>query len=579
MPEAVYSTGPGTNEEFDTAPSRFVYQSYVTPRTAYDYDVAKRTRTLLKQQPVLGGYDPAEYDSAMLMAPAKDGTKVPVSLVWKKSLRAGGPQPLLLYGYGSYGYPMDVHFRSSRLSLLDRGMVFAIAHVRGGGDRGRLWYDDGKLAKKMNTFTDFIAAAELLVAKGWTAPDRLVIQGGSAGGLLMGAVANLRPDLFRAVVSEVPFVDVVNTMLDATLPLTTQEYLEWGNPNVEKDYKVIRAYSPYDNLARKAYPAMLVEASLNDSQVPYWEAAKYVAKLRSAQDGLQRACSSRPSSRPATAAPRAATTRSRSSPSPTPSSSTRSGWRVDQPAALRRVRGDLGLDLDRDHLPAGLGGAGGERVLPVPARLGAALRLVPGARPAAALHAPASTCGWRFQGVLMFSVSYVCVYYAEQYVVSGLVAVGYSASPLLNMVGMRLIFGSPMTLRVAVGAALGIVGHHARVLAGVLAPAARTGNVALGAALHGGGGGPLGGLATWSRTATTTPASRSGSRWPGECSTGRSSRWRIALALGRPLAFEATPAYVLSLLYLAVFGSILAFGGFLTLHGARRAPRARATSG
>jgi len=285
MPEAVYSTGPGTNEEFDTDLLRFVYQSYVTPRSTYDYDVAKRTRALLKQQPVLGGYDPLEYDSALLMALAKDGTKVPVSLVWKKSLRAGGPQPLLLYGYGSYGHPMDVHFRSSRLSLLDRGMVFAIAHVRGGGDRGRLWYDDGKLAKKMNTFTDFIAAAEYLVGKGWTAPDRLVIQGESAGGLLVGAVANLRPDLFRAVVSGVPFVDVVNTMLDATLPLTTQEYIEWGNPNVEKDYKVIRAYSPYDNLAAKAYPAMLVEASLNDSQVPYWEAAKYVAKLRSLKTG------------------------------------------------------------------------------------------------------------------------------------------------------------------------------------------------------------------------------------------------------------------------------------------------------
>ncbi len=280
MPEAVYSTGPGTNAEFDTALFRFVYQSYVTPRTTYDYDVAKRSRTLLKQQPVLGGYKPEEYESAMLMATAKDGTKVPVSLVWKKSLRTGGPQPLLLYGYGSYGHPMDVNFRSSRLSLLDRGMVFAIAHIRGGGDRGRVWYDEGKLAKKMNTFTDFIAAAEHLVAAGWTAPDRLVIQGGSAGGLLVGAVTNLRPDLFRAVVSEVPFVDVVNTMLDATLPLTTQEYIEWGNPNREKDYKVIRAYSPYDNLAAKGYPAILVEASLNDSQVPYWEAAKYVAKLR-----------------------------------------------------------------------------------------------------------------------------------------------------------------------------------------------------------------------------------------------------------------------------------------------------------
>jgi oligopeptidase B len=214
------------------------------------------------------------------MATAGDGTRVPVSLVWKKSLRGTGPRPLLLYGYGSYGHPMDVNFRSSRLSLLDRGMVFAIAHVRGGGDRGRLWYDDGKLGRKMNTFTDFIAVAEHLVARGWTAPDRLVIQGGSAGGLLMGAVANLRPDLFKAVVSEVPFVDVVNTMLDATLPLTTQEYIEWGNPNKERDYRTIRKYSPYDNLAAKAYPAMLVEASLNDSQVPYWEAAKYVARLR-----------------------------------------------------------------------------------------------------------------------------------------------------------------------------------------------------------------------------------------------------------------------------------------------------------
>jgi len=280
MPEAVYSTGAGMNAEYDTRRFRFVYSSYVTPRSVYDYDVAKRTRKLLKQQPVLGGYDAAQYDSAMLFARAKDGTRIPVSLVWKKSLRAEGPQPLLLYGYGSYGYPMDAAFSSTRLSLLDRGMVYAVAHVRGGGDRGRLWYDDGKLAKKMNTFTDFIAAAEFLVAKKWTAPDRLVIEGGSAGGLLVGAVANLRPDLFKAVVSQVPFVDVLTTMLDATLPLTTGEYIEWGNPNVERQYKWIRAYSPYDNLSRQAYPAMLVEASLNDSQVPYWEAAKYVAKLR-----------------------------------------------------------------------------------------------------------------------------------------------------------------------------------------------------------------------------------------------------------------------------------------------------------
>ena len=280
MPESVYSTGAGMNAEFDTDAFRFVYTSYVTPRSVYDYDVAKREKALLKRQPVLGGFDPLDYDSAMLFAKARDGTKVPVSLVWKKSLRADGPQPLLLYGYGSYGYPMDASFSSTRLSLLDRGMVFAVAHVRGGGDRGRLWYDDGKLAKKMNTFTDFIAAAEFLVASKWTASDRLVIEGGSAGGLLVGAVANLRPDLFKAVVSQVPFVDVLTTMLDASLPLTTGEYIEWGNPNTAKEYRVMRAWSPYDNLARKAYPAMLVEASLNDSQVPYWEAAKYVAKLR-----------------------------------------------------------------------------------------------------------------------------------------------------------------------------------------------------------------------------------------------------------------------------------------------------------
>ena len=280
MPETVYSTSAGANAEYDTKRFRFVYQSYVTPRSTYDYDWAKRERTLLKRTPVLGGFKPEDYESAMVMAPAKDGTKVPVSLVWRKSLRGEGPRPMLLYGYGSYGYPLDVHFRSTRLSLLDRGVIYAVAHVRGGGERGRLWYDEGKLKKKMNTFTDFIAAAEHLVAKGWTASDRLVIQGGSAGGLLVGAVTNLRPDLFRAVVSEVPFVDVVSTMLDASLPLTTQEYIEWGNPNLEADYKTIRGYSPYDNLARKAYPPMLVEASLNDSQVPYWEAAKYVARLR-----------------------------------------------------------------------------------------------------------------------------------------------------------------------------------------------------------------------------------------------------------------------------------------------------------
>jgi oligopeptidase B len=278
--EEVYSAYPSVNAEYDTKQFRFVYQSLVTPRSWYDYDVEARSRNLLKQQPVLGGYDPSQYASEALTAVAKDGTRIPISLVYKKSLRGSTPQPLLLYGYGSYGIPMDPYFSSSRISLLDRGMIYAIAHIRGGGDRGRTWYDDGKLLKKKNTFSDFVAVADSLVRRKYTAPDRLVIQGGSAGGLLMGAVVNMRPDLFKAVVSQVPFVDVISTMLDATLPLTVGEYLEWGNPNEEKYYKYMRSYSPYDNLKKGAYPAMLVETSLNDSQVMYWEPAKYVAKLR-----------------------------------------------------------------------------------------------------------------------------------------------------------------------------------------------------------------------------------------------------------------------------------------------------------
>jgi len=278
--EAVYSAHMGANAEFDARAVRFVYESLVTPMSWYDYDVAKRTRKLLKRQPVLGGYDPEEYASEALTAVAKDGTRIPVSIVYRKSLRGTGPQPLLLYGYGSYGLPMDPNFRSSRISLLDRGMIFAIAHVRGGGDRGRTWYDAGKLLKKKNTFSDFVAVAESLVRRRYTAPDRLVIQGGSAGGLLMGAVTNMRPGLFRAVVTQVPFVDIITTMLDASLPLTVGEYLEWGNPNQQRYYKYMRSYSPYDNLKKGAYPAILVETSLNDSQVMYWEPAKYVAKLR-----------------------------------------------------------------------------------------------------------------------------------------------------------------------------------------------------------------------------------------------------------------------------------------------------------
>jgi oligopeptidase B len=213
-------------------------------------------------------------------ATARDGVQVPISIVYRKGRARDGRSPLWLYGYGSYGFGMSAGFDSNRLSLLARGVAFAIAHIRGGDEMGEAWHDDGMLMKKKNTFFDFVDCAEQLVKDGWTSKDGLLIEGGSAGGLLMGAVVNERPDLFRAVVSEVPFVDVLNTMQDATLPLTTQEYIEWGNPDKEADYKVIRKYSPYDNLDRRAYPAMLVEASLNDSQVPYWEAAKYVAKLR-----------------------------------------------------------------------------------------------------------------------------------------------------------------------------------------------------------------------------------------------------------------------------------------------------------
>ena len=280
FPEPAYDASVGQNAEFETALLRFNYGSLVTPNSVFDYDVAKRERTLKKQQPVLGGYDTGDYQSERIMATAADGTKVPVSLVYKKSLKKNGPQPTLLYGYGSYGLSMPLAFRSARLALLDRGMIFAIAHIRGGGEMGKQWHDDGKMMKKKNSFTDFIAAAEHLVAQKYTESGQLAIQGGSAGGLLMGAVANLRPELFKAVVSQVPFVDVMNSMLDASLPLTVGEYLEWGNPNEQPAYQYMRSYSPYENLERKSYPAMLVETSLNDSQVMYWEPAKYVARLR-----------------------------------------------------------------------------------------------------------------------------------------------------------------------------------------------------------------------------------------------------------------------------------------------------------
>ena len=280
FPEPAYSVFTVGNREFDTTLLRFSYQSLVTPSSTYDYDMATRARTLLKQQPVLGGYDPAQYGSERLMAPAPDGTPVPMSIVYRRGLRRDGRNPAYLYAYGSYGYPLPVTFSSNRLSLLDRGFVIALAHIRGGGEMGKPWHDDGRMKKKMNTFTDFIAAAEHLIAERFTAPDRLVIEGGSAGGLLMGAVVNMRPDLFKAVVSKVPFVDVINTMSDASLPLTAGEWEEWGNPANPEDYAVIRRYDPYQNLSAQPYPAMLVKTAFNDSQVMYWEPAKYVARLR-----------------------------------------------------------------------------------------------------------------------------------------------------------------------------------------------------------------------------------------------------------------------------------------------------------
>ena len=279
FPEPAYSVLGTGNAEFDTDTFRFAYESLVTPDSVLDYDMNTQSRKLLKQEEVLGGYDPARYNSELLYATAADGMQLPISMVYRKDLRRSGPQPLLLTGYGAYGYASDVHFSSTRLSLLDRGVIFAIGHVRGGGEMGKRWHDQGRMLNKRNTFTDFIAVAERLIAAGYTAPDRLVIQGGSAGGLLMGAVVNLRPDLFKAVVAEV-FVDVINTMLDASLPLTTGEYEEWGNPQEREFFEYMLSYSPYDNIKARDYPPMLVETSLNDSQVMYWEPVKYVAKLR-----------------------------------------------------------------------------------------------------------------------------------------------------------------------------------------------------------------------------------------------------------------------------------------------------------
>jgi len=280
FPEAVYSAFPGGTPEYDSKVWRFSYQSMVSPSAVFDYDFTTRERKLLKQQEVLGGYDAKNYASERLWATARDGAKVPISVVYRKGLTRDGKAPLFLYGYGSYGAGMPATFSTARLSLLDRGMVYAIAHIRGGNEMGEAWHDDGMLMKKKNTFYDFIDCAEFLIKDKWTAKDRIVAEGGSAGGLLVGAVANLRPYLFKALHAAVPFVDVMNTMMDASLPLTVGEYLEWGNPNEKVAFDYMLSYSPYDNLRKGKFPSILVTTSYNDSQVMYWEPAKYVAKLR-----------------------------------------------------------------------------------------------------------------------------------------------------------------------------------------------------------------------------------------------------------------------------------------------------------
>lgn len=279
-PEPAYTYGRHANPDYQSNWLRFTYTSLTTPNTVYDYDMAAQTRVFRKQEAVLGGYDSSQYETLRLMATARDGTQVPISLVRRKEIPTDQPQPMLLYGYGSYGASMDPTFNASRISLLDRGVTYAIAHIRGGGEMGRQWYLQGKLLHKVNTFTDFIDCAEYLVDQGYTAPDRLTAMGRSAGGLLMGAIVNDRPDLFRAVIAGVPFVDVMSTILDPTIPLTVIEWEEWGNPHKPEEYAYMRAYSPYDNLEAKAYPHLLATAGFNDSRVQYWEPAKWVAKLR-----------------------------------------------------------------------------------------------------------------------------------------------------------------------------------------------------------------------------------------------------------------------------------------------------------
>ena len=283
--EEAYSMNLATNPEYDSAKIRYSYNSMVTPQSTYEYDFKTGKSELLKQQEIPSGFDKTKYEMKRVWVPARDGARVPVAIVYKKGLTLDGSAPMLLYAYGSYGVSIAPTFSTARLSLIDRGMIYALASIRGGGELGEEWREAGRMNLKMNTFNDFIDVADYFVKNKYTASDKLVIQGGSAGGLLMGAVANMRPDLFRAVIAQVPFVDIMNTMLDATLPLTTSEYIEWGNPNEKAAFDYMLKYSPYDNVKAQNYPNMLIETSLNDSQVPYWEGAKLAAKVRAANTG------------------------------------------------------------------------------------------------------------------------------------------------------------------------------------------------------------------------------------------------------------------------------------------------------
>jgi oligopeptidase B len=280
FPEPTYAFFEGANPEYQTNILRFTYTSIITPSAVFDYNMDTQIRELKKETEVLGGYDKTQYRSEMLMATAKDGSQIPISIVYKHDIKKSGRNPLFLTGYGSYGYPYPVSFSSTNLPLLERGIVYAIAHIRGGGEIGRKWYENGKFLQKKNTFTDFITCAEYLIQENWTSPQNLAISGGSAGGLLMGAVINMRPDLFQAVVADVPFVDVISTIIDTSLPLSAIEWEEWGNPNDKVYYNYIKSYSPYDNVEAKAYPHLLITAGLNDPRVKYWEPAKWTAKLR-----------------------------------------------------------------------------------------------------------------------------------------------------------------------------------------------------------------------------------------------------------------------------------------------------------